>query len=133
MERAQTARAAWGGFAYDVYLGCEGNPPKCSPKIGSGEVESKGDLISQEECRNSHNIWGRHMRMLPSSSLAEVLAGDAALGGVVDDDGADGGAARAEGHAQVQLQRQHVRRGDALRDRQLRLKGHHSGTLLSCP
>ena len=62
-------------------------------------------------------------------SLAEVLAGDAALGGVVDDDGADGGAARAEGHAQVQLQRQHVRRGDALRDRQLGLKGQR----LFCP
>ena len=33
--------------------------------------------------------------------LAEVLARDAALGRVVDDDGADGRAAHAESHAEV--------------------------------
>ena len=43
--------------------------------------------------------------------LAEVLPGDAALGRVVDDDGAHGRAAHAEGHAQVQLQGEHDEAG----------------------
>ena len=42
-----------------------------------------------------------------------VLSRDAALGRVVDADGTT----HAEGHAQVQLQREHVRRGDTPQDR----------------